>query len=202
MKIKRILKRIIGYFDLNKRSDQEPSNLIEYDLLHFNEDLDKAWEKVNALYNEILHKDNHWHLFYEGKFSTLRCSPQYKNEVEKFFQTYNIEWKYNGIWIDGSPTVEKYKNMFRDMFHAFSELAICLDEDDLFKVADRVCHCFFNHAHYMAKKHREQFDDSGTDPLMWEAEMMARVGIYRANYIGMLEATKRYVKLAKEQKEE
>jgi len=197
MRIKRILKRIIEYFNL---SDQEPLNLIEYDLLNFNEDLDKAWGKVNNLYRKILHKDNYWHLFYEGEFSTLRCSPQYRDEVEKFFQAHNIEWRCNGIWIDGSPTVKKYKDIFRNMFHTFSKLAIYLDEDDLFKVADRVCHCFFNHAYYMAKKHREQFDDSGAD--MWEAEMMARLSIYRAQYIGMLEATKRYKKAAKEQKEE
>lgn len=199
MRIKRILKRIIEYFNL---SDQEPSNLIEYDLLNFNEDLDKAWEKVNALYDEILHKDNYWHLFYEGEFSTLRCSPQYKDKVEKFFKSYDIEWKYNGIWIDGSPMVEKYKNIFRDMFHTFSELAIRLDEDDLFKVADRVCHCFFNHVFYMAKDHRECFEGNGTDTLMWEAEMMARLGVYRAHYIGMLQANKHYAKLAKEQKKE
>jgi len=196
MGIKKVLKGIIKHFDLNEHSDLEPCNLFEYDLLNFNGDLDKAWEKIKALHDKILHKDNYWHLFYEGEFSTLRISPQYKDEVEEFFRKHSIERRYNGIWIDGSPTVEKYKKMYRDMFHAFSELAIHLDEEDLFHASDRVCHSFFNHAFYAAKEHRAPFENSPSviGPTMWEADMMSRVLIYRAHHIGMYDMERHLAK--------
>lgn len=203
MRIKRILERISRYLNLDKYVKIEPTDLIEYDLLNFNEDLDKAWEKINALYDKVLYKDNYWHLFYEGEFSTLRCSPEYTNEVEKFFKKYNIEWKYNGKWIDGSPTVEKYKNIYRNIFHEFSVLAIHLEEACLFNAADRVCHAFFNHHHYMAKTYRKPFEmgsDRFVSPIMWEAEVMSRLSIYRAHFVGRYD-TERYIKkISKEKK--
>lgn len=196
MGIKKVLSRVIRHFDLNELVNLEPAELIEYDLLNFNEDLDKAWEKINALYDKILHKDNYWHLFYEGTFSTLRISPQYIDKVEKFFRKHDIEYKCNGAWTDGSPTVEKYKKMYRDMFHAFSELAIHLDEEDLFHASDRVCHSFFNHAFYAAKEHRAPFEKSPSaiGPTMWEADMMSRVLIYRAHHIGMYDMERHLAK--------
>jgi len=204
MGIKRILEKIINAsltmklkFGSDKYINEEPINLFEYDLLNFNEDLDKAWEKINALYDKILHKDKYWHLFYEGDFSTLRCSPQYKDKVEKFFRKHSIEYKWNGVWIDGSPTVERYKKIYRDMFHAFSELAIHLDEENLFHIADRVCHSFFNHAFYAAKKHRAPFEGGSNGVIgstMWEADMMSRVLIYRAHHIGMYDMERHLAK--------
>ena len=197
MGIKNILKRIKQRFASNK---SEPINLVEYDLLDFNEDLDEAWKKINKLYNRILYADKYWHLFYEGDFSTLRCSSNYINEVEKFFKDNNIKWKYNGKWIDGSPIVEKYKDMYKNIFHEFSMLAIHLSESDLYIAADRVCHSFFNHNHYMAKKYRKPFEnDPGfISEMMWEAEMMSRLSLYRANYIGKYDMSKYY----KEKEEE
>jgi len=202
MDIKNILKKIARHFDLNKYVKIEPTNLVEYDLLNFNEDLDKTWEKINALYDKVLYKDNYWHLFYEGEFSRLRCSPEYMNVVEKFFKEHKIEWKYNGKRIDGSFTVEKYKNIYRNIFHEFSVLAIHLDEEDLFNAADRVCHSFFNHHHYMAKNHRNVFEsmnDPTIDPVMWEAEMMNRLSMYRAHFVGRY-STERYYKRMSEKK--
>jgi len=197
MKIKKILRKIIGRFDLNKRVILEPSELIEYDLLNFNEDLDKAWTIINALYDKILHKDDYWHLFYEGEFSTLRCSPQYVDEVEKFFNKHNINYRCNDVWIDSSPTVEKYKKMFRNMFHAFSELAIHLDKKDIFNAADRICHSFFNHAFYMAKERRMIYENEIVmGSTMWEAEMMAKLAVYRAHYIGTYDMDRYMRKLA------
>ncbi len=200
MEIKRILRRVIQRFILNKYVKTEPTDLIEYDLLNFNEDLDKAWEKINALYDKILHKDNYWHLFYEGDFSTLRCSPEYSNDIEKFFKKHKIESKYNGKWIDGSSIVEKYKDMYRNIFHEFSMLAIHLDESDLYIAADRVCHSFFNHNYYMAKKYRRPFENDSQfiSSMMWEAEMMGRLSIYRAHYIGKYDMAKYYKKLEKD----
>lgn len=206
MRIKRTWERIIKHFDLNKRAYKEPSDLIEFDLLNFNEDLEMAWTRVKALYDKILYKDSQWHLFYEGDFSTLRCSPKYARAVEKFLKKFDIEYKKNGVWFDGSSVVKRHQEIFKEMFHSFSELVMRLDEADLFAAADRVCHCFFNHAFYIAKDHRECFDGKGTDPLMWEAEMMARLSIYRAHYVGVLEtsieANKRLTALAKKKQEE
>jgi len=201
MEIKRILRRAAQRLNLDKYVKTEPTNLIEYNLLNFNEDLDKAWEKIKALYDKVLYKDNYWHLFYEGEFSTLRCSLKYKNEIEKFFKEHNIKCKYNGKWIDGSYIVEKYKDMYRNIFHEFSVLAIHLDEADIFNAADRVCHSFFNHHHYMAKKCREVFESMNNpsmDPVMWEAEMMSRLSMYRSHFVGRYSVERYYKKLSEE----
>ena len=196
MRIKRIFEKIGRHLNLDKYVKTELTDLIEYDLLNFNEDLDKAWERVNALYDKILYKDNYWHLFYEGEFSTLRCSPEYIDKVEKFFKEHEIRYKYNGIWIDDSPIVEKYKDIYRNIFHEFSVLAMCLEEKDLYSAADRACHSFFNHHHYMAKNYRKPLESVKyplIDPIMWEAEMMSKLSVYRANFIGRY-STERYFK--------
>jgi len=201
MEIKEILGRITQCFNLNKHVKTEPTDLIEYDLLNFNEDLDKAWEKIKALYDKILYKDKYWHLFYEGDFSTLRCSPEYSNDIEKFFKKHKVKSKCNGKWIDGSPIVEKYKDMYRNIFHEFSVLAVHLDEADLYKAADRVCHAFFNHHHYMAKKYRKPFENERyqcMDPIMWEAEMMSRLSMYIAHFVGRYSTERYYKKLEEE----
>jgi hypothetical protein len=190
MSIKGIIKRISDY--LGPVDKIISDTVIEFDLLDFNEDLEKAWATINALYDKILHKDKYWHLFYEGDFSTLRCSRRYKGQVMEFFKKYDIKYKFNGMWVDGSPTVEKYKNIYKAMFHTFSELAIQLDEKDILNVADRVCHSFFDHMFYMAKEHRKPFEeeDDSMSALMWEAEMMARLSVFRAHYVGRYDQSK------------
>lgn len=200
MGIKKISESVKNHFAYKKY--EKEGKLIEFDLLNFNKDLEMAWRKVKALYDKVLYKDKQWHLFYEDAFSTLRCSPKYARAVEKFFKKFNIEYRKNGVWLDGSAVVRKHQDIYKEMFHSFSELAIHLEETDLYTAADRVCHCFLNHVFYMAKDHRKSFDGSSADPSMWEAEMMSRLSVYRANYIGKLETVKHYTKLAKEKQEE
>ena len=192
--ITKMFKNFIKYTRFNVGT-KELNDIIEYDLLDFNENMEKAWRTILVLYGTVLNKDNYWHLFYEGSFSTIRCSLKYKKEVEEFFNKYNIKFKYNGLWKDGSRIVEKYKDIYKHIFHEFSMLAIVMDEDDLFQAADRVCHSFFNHHYYTATEHRRPFSNlecnsamSTTGPDMWEAEMMSRILIYRAHYIGKFDA--------------
>ena len=176
--------------------------VIEFFLLDFNEDLDKAWATINALYDKVLHEDPNWHFFWEGKYSIIRCSQEFEEKVIKFFEEFDIQYKYNGLWIDGASVVCKYSKMFQPMFHCFSELAINMDEADLFNVADRVTHCFFNHAYYMAKDHRAPFKHPDSmDSMFWEAEMMARLSVYRAHYIGKYTMERYIEKRYKEQEE-
>ena len=199
MRIKKISESVKNHCAYKKY--EKEGKLIEFDLLNFNEDLEMAWKRVNALYDKVLYKDKQWHLFYEGKFSTLRCSPKYASTVEQFLKKFNIEYKKNGVWRDGSDVVRKYQKVFKEMFHSFSELALRLDEAYLFNAADRVCHSFFNHVFYMAKDHRDCFDGTSTAMLMWEAEMMARLSVYRAHYIGRCEMATHYMKLAEGEQE-
>jgi len=214
MRIRKRIRKILPYrlrkiINRNKtliklrdayRSDRE---IIEFFLLDFNEDLDKAWAKIGALYDKVLCKDPNWHFFYEGKYSIIRCSQEFKEEVIKFFKEFDIKYEFNGLWVDGSKMVCKYNKIFQAMFHCFSEIAINMDEPDLFDVADRVTHCFFNHAYYMAKAHREPFKYPYIiDPTMWEAEMMARLSIYRAHHIGKYTLERYYEKLINDEKEE
>jgi len=205
MRISRKIRKILPYrlrkiIDRNKTSGGE--GVIEFFLLEFNEDLDKAWAQINALYKRALYKDQNWHFFYEGKYTIIRCSQEFEKKVTKFFEEFDIKYKSNGLWIDDSGAVCKYKKIFQPLFHCFSELAISMDEADLFDVADRVTHCFFNHAYYMAKDHREPFKHPYIiDPMFWEAEMMSRLSIYRAHYIGKYTMEKYYEKLRNDKEE-
>ena len=214
MRINKRMKKVLLYWlrriiDCNKTPTEfrdaylGGGKIVEFFLPDFNEDLDKAWAKINALYDKVLCKDPNWHFFYEDKYSIIRCSQEFEEKVIKFFEEFDIQYKFNGLWIDGSEMVCKYNKIFQSMFHCFSELAINMDESELFDVADRVTHCFFNHAYYMAKEHRELFKHPYIiDTTMWEAEMMARLTIYRAHYIGKYTMKKYYEKLAKEQEKE
>ncbi len=65
--------------------------VIEFFLLDFNEDLDKAWAKINALYDKVLHKDPNWHFFWEGKYSIIRCSQEFKEIVTEFFEEFDSQ---------------------------------------------------------------------------------------------------------------
>lgn len=214
MRINKRIKKILLYWlrriiDSNKTSTEfrdaywSGEEVVEFFLPDFNEDLDKAWAKINALYDKVLHKDQNWHFFYEGEYSIIRCSQEFEEKVIEFFEEFDIQYEFNGLWIDGSSVVCKYRKIFQPMLHCFSELAISMDEVDLLDVADRVTHCFFNHAYYMAKDHREPFKHPDiVDPTLWEAEMMARLSVYRAHYIGKYTMEKYIKKLAKKQEQE
>jgi len=156
--------------------------VVEIHLLNFNEDMPKAWQHILDIYQLVLYKDDYWHFFYEGPYSIIRCSKKYKKDVKKYLIAFNIEYKDVGPWVDGSKSVEKYKNRFIHLFHEFSMLAMELEEGWFLLVADRICHCFFNHCTYMAEESRDRY---GTN--MWEAVLMGHLSIYRARHVGMID---------------
>jgi hypothetical protein len=156
--------------------------IIEFHLLKFNEDMLASWCHILDIYQRILYKDNYWHFFYEGDYSIIRCSKKYKKNVIKYLEHCEIEYKYMGTWNDGSKAVEEYKTRFTHLFHEFSMLAIEMKEDWFMLVADRVCHCFFNHCTYMAEEARSRYGEN-----MWEGILMGQLAIYRAHHIGKLD---------------
>ena len=167
--------------DFKKYLTRKPK-IVEFHLLDFNEDMEAAWTRILELYNTILKNDDYWHFFYEGKYSIIRCSKKYKNNVEKHLNNNDIVYEYKGPWIDGSTYVEHHKQRFIHIFHEYSMLAIELDEDNFVSVADRVCHCFFNHCTYMAVSLRQKYGIN-----MWEGDIMGHLAISRAGYIGKID---------------
>jgi len=159
--------------------------IIEFHLLDFNEDMDIAWYHILEIYGAILKNDKYWHFFYEGDYSLIRCSKKYRKAIVKYLNDNNIEYKYTDAWIDGSRYVEGHKQRFISLFHEYSMLAIELEEDDLVLVADRVCHCFFNHCTYMAENHRKQYGIN-----MWEGMLMGQLAVQRSHYIGRIDQNK------------
>jgi len=168
--------------DFKKYLTRKPK-IVEFHLLDFNEDMEIAWMHILEIYNIILKNDDYWHFFYEGSYSTIRCSKKYKDKVENYLKDNDIDYKDIGAWIDGSSHVEHHKQRFIHIFHEYSMLAIELDEDNFVSVADRVCHCFFNHCTYMAVSLRQKYGVN-----RWEGDLMGHLAISRANYIGKIDA--------------
>lgn len=156
--------------------------IIEFRLPDFNEDLNYAGNIIKDLHYQILKNDPEWHMFYEGQYSIIRCQFRFYKKVIRFFKSRNIKYEYIGRWIDGSYVVRKYNKFFKPLFHMYSKLSLELDEEDLYYVSDRVCHCFFNHQTYMAKQWVEL-----DGPHLWEASLMGRLATGRAMHAGRVD---------------
>lgn len=159
--------------------------IIEFHLLDFNGDMKTAWCCILEIYKTILTKDAYWHFFYEGSYSIIRCNKKYYKNIKKYLEDNAIKYKYLGLWIDGSVSVEEHKQRFIPIFHEYSMLSMELEEENIVSVADRICHCFFNHCTYMAENHRIRY---GTN--MWEGILMGQIAVQRAHYIGKLDQDK------------
>jgi len=159
-------------------------NIVEFNLLDFNKDMDVAWQHIQNIYFIYLMNDPYWHFFYEREYSIIRCSKRYRMSVKKYLDKNNIQYNYVDKWKDGSVHVERYKTEFISLFHCFSMLAIQMPEEDFWSVSDRVVHCFYNHCTYMAKKDREKYGE------MWEPVLAGLINNYRASYIGRCEGIK------------
>ncbi len=151
------------------------------ELVGINEDEETAWELIKYLYNHILINDEHWHFFYENFYNIIRCSESFYPEVIKELDALGVCYKEKGEWIDSSQTVKKYHNIYRDLFHNFSLIAVQeYDADEIHSIYDRLSHCFLNHQFYVLEEYRAMHGRQ------WEAALMNRSAMYRSEYTGML----------------
>lgn len=163
--------------------------LVEFEISAINSDMELATKFFKGVAQFVLHQDNHWHFFYEGEYSLIRCSEKYASTLEEFLKETHIPYINKGIWIDGSKYIEKYKKMFIPILHNYTLLSLSLDENDLFLVSDRICHSFFNHCTYAVPKLRKMYGEHS-----WESFILSQLLIDRAEYIGRLKLNEQYIK--------
>jgi hypothetical protein len=195
--IPRRVKRWISNTLLKDRAARQKflwgeDEMVEFWLDGFNDDMTVAFLHLVELYNQILHKDPQWHYFYEDHYSLVRCSMKYRDVVRKFFDDRNIKYKWPASgWSETLYTTNMYKEEFKHLFHNFSVLTIKMHNGGdgtnyLREAADRVCHCFFNHATYLAHRSglTKSYDEAGYPADYWEAKYMADLAASRAYHIG------------------
>jgi hypothetical protein len=146
-----------------------------------NEDEERAWALIKYLYHNVLINDDNWHFFYENFYNIIRCSESFYPEVIKELDAFGVCYQEKGEWIDGSETVKKYHNIYRDLFHNFSLMALQEYEyTDIHLIYDRLSHCFLNHQFYVLEEYRENHGRQ------WEASIMNHTSMHRAEYTGMM----------------
>lgn len=188
----------------NERSPylREVSMIFETNLLtlngeNFNSDSTKALHVLQDLWNTVLCKDKQWHLFYEGKYSTLRFNIKFLKQIEKFLNLCGVTYSKPREWIDNSKYVENYKYMFIEIFHNFSVLAMISPDVEIPHVFDRIVHSYCNHHWYRLKSFREQSDEHH-----WESQFIAHNVINRAIYEGIRMNTEELLRVSKDIKDE
>jgi hypothetical protein len=175
--------------------------LVEFWLDGFNENMTLAFAHLVELYNQLLKDDPNWHYFYEDHYSLVRCSLKYRDKVKKFFDDRNIKYKWPATgWSETLYTTSIYKKRFKALFHNFSVLTIEMfnnsDGKYLHEAADRICHCYLNHALYLAhvSGYTDYYTQSGYPIDFWEADKMADLTARRAYHIGRCSQNKSIAK--------
>ena len=145
-----------------------------------NTDEESAWALIKYLHRYILCNDDNWHFFYENWYNIIRCSESFYPEVIKELDAFGVYYREKGEWKDGSKIVRKYQDIYKDLFHNFSLLALKEYEcKEINTIYDRMSHCFFNHQFYVLENLREKYGRQ------WEAILMNNAAMYRAEYTGM-----------------
>jgi len=206
----RITKKINSVFTRLKAATfkiRDENEVVEFWLEGFNGDLGnadmkKAFAHIIKIYDQILHEDPNWHYFYEANYSLIRCSLRFRKRMEKYFADNWIGYEYKDKWTEAMYVTKEYQEIFKQMFHTFSVLTIELykngDGNQLYLAADRVCHCFHNHAFYLANAEGGLGKYNNID--MWEANNMSRLAVDRSYYIGLIKGRKEVMAYCEEHK--
>jgi len=206
----RITKKINSVFTRLKVATfkiRDGDEVIEFWLDGFNGDLGnadmkKAFAHIIKIYDQILHEDPNWHYFYEASYSLIRCSLKFCERVKKYFADNWIGYEYKGKWTEDMYVTKEYQEIFKQMFHTFSILTVELykngDGNQLYSAADRVCHCFHNHALYLANTEGKLGKYNNIE--MWEADNMSKLVVDRSYYIGLIKGRKEVMAYYEERK--
>ena len=161
--------------------------MVEFELKDFNWTEARCLELLRGLWQFCLRYDQYWHFFWEGDYTVVRCSLSFQENVSGFLKRNGVVYAMNGEWVDNIPITKKYQKQFMGMFHAFSELAMQMEDDEFRLILDRVCHCFLNNCHTLKRVHKAD-DLVGTAwaSTFWESLCLADVATGRAYTIGRM----------------
>ncbi len=86
---------------------------------------EKRFTIIEGIYNKFLQDDPLWHFFYEEEMGDIiRCSPEYRKDIEKFLIDCGFSFKSNETWIETIPEVVNNPEYFAEIFHINSEFII------------------------------------------------------------------------------
>lgn len=103
---------------------------------------------IKKLYDEVLYKDNHWHFFFEGDFSVIRCMKKSVGKSSKILKKEGFEIEvvdYN----EDQEITQRFIEEFIGIFHGYSVIAIGKydyeeNKSDFLTLFHRIVHCFLN----------------------------------------------------------
>lgn len=97
---------------------------------------------MRDLYRKFLTEDKDWHFFYEDIYMLLRLKERSRS-VEKYLESKKILYT-RSVWTDAHAQVRKYQDLFKEIFHAYSVLAMKITKKEHRGCLNRVIHCFCN----------------------------------------------------------
>ncbi len=97
---------------------------------------------MRDLYKRFLTEDKDWHFFYEDTYMLLRLKKR-SRLVEGYLDSKNVLYT-RLVWTDAHPQVRKHQDLFKEIFHAYSVLAMTANKKDFPRYLNRVIHCFCN----------------------------------------------------------
>ena len=182
--------RLLRHKEQNKLPD------VIYSLKFDVDNQDLFWAAFRRFYYDTLIFDPQWHLFHEGRYNELRVSQSFLQRTLDWLHENNYDPGPHlpEVWIDGSPTVEAYKEDFTAIFHSFSVMNMRNHARDpsperMFLLSDRVAHCWFNMQHYTYM--------SLSFPPSYEMDGMAKLTTSRSFYEGILFENRKQIKAQK-----
>lgn len=174
---------------------RDDADILEFWLDGFHDDgLEKPFKHIMKLYDMYLKDDPNWHFIYEGHYALIRCSYKYVPALVEYFNKYNIESKPPVWWQEGTHVTTTYKEIFTEIFHWTSVLAIKMaknEEEDFYiqQSADRLIHVFLLQAIYLADINGslDGLVKAGYGVMYWEANIMSNLAKYRTYHIGTID---------------
>jgi len=176
------------------------SDIIEFWLEDFNEDMKEAFEHIVKIYDLYLKNDPNWHYIWEGDYTLIRCSYKYVDKISKYLDANNVKYRYPSTWSESTYATHTYQNIYKKIFHYTSVLSIEMykngDKDHYITLAaDRMIHVFLLQAIYIAEINGDLdfYRDAGFEPHMWEASKMSDLTKFRSFHIGLIQGEHRAI---------
>jgi hypothetical protein len=162
----------------NKNSKVWEIRLYKIEGIPINRHESVAWGVITDLHELVFKDDPNWHFFWEGWYNIIRFSKVFRDEVKEYLDENEIEYVEEGFWVDGQRMTRLYQDLYKPMFHSFSELAIRDKGENIRENLDRVIHCFLNHQFFVVRDIRESQGGA------WEPNLIGENLINRSFYLG------------------
>ena len=165
--------------------DMKQFTLLDFDM----KDVDTLYK----LYGYSLNRDPMWHFFWEGKDTYIRVSANHVVDMEADLEVALGKFWPEGKWTvipyeENIPITQKYILDFLQVFHAFSVLAMTVNDGDFMRVFERITHCALNN--FRTHDRVDMLTDFAGDlqhaDVFWEASVLNYVAAKRSFWLGQM----------------